>query len=101
MAILSGFFGLLAEVLATVGLYGVISHILARRRNEIEIRVALGAHGGQVAGMVMQEALWMPVIGVLIGMGLLLAAGKAPVRCFLARSRMIQPHQLRRSLCWL
>jgi len=67
MAMLSGFFGLLAVLLAAVGLYGVISYVVARRRNEIGIRMALGAQRGQVVGMVMREAAWLLVIGLVIG----------------------------------
>src|SRR5262249_8025954 len=72
MAMLSGFFGVLAAALAMLGLYGVISYIVARRRNEIGIRVALGAQYGQVVGMVMREAALLLVIGILIGTGLAL-----------------------------
>jgi len=77
MAMLAGFFGLLAAVLAMVGLYGVISYIVARRRNEIGIRLALGAARGQVIGMVMREAGKLLVVGVALGTALSLIAGRS------------------------
>jgi putative ABC transport system permease protein len=67
MATLSGFFGFLAVVLATVGLYGVISYIVARRTNEIGIRVALGAQRSDVIAMIMREAGILLAVGVAIG----------------------------------
>jgi predicted permease len=76
MAMLSGCFGLLAAVLAMVGLYGVISFIVARRRNEIGIRLALGAERGQVVAMVMREAGLLLAIGVVTGTALSLVAGR-------------------------
>lgn len=76
MAMLSGFFGLLAALLAAVGLYGVIGYIITRRRNEIGIRLALGANSGQVIGMVMREAGALLIAGLLIGLALSLAAGR-------------------------
>jgi ABC-type antimicrobial peptide transport system permease subunit len=74
---LSGFFGVLAAVLAMVGLYGVISYIVARRRNEIGIRLALGAKRGQVVGMVMHEAGKLLLVGVVVGTALSLIAGRS------------------------
>ena len=76
MALLSGFFGVLAALLATVGLYGVISYVVTRRRNEIGIRIAIGAGRVQVVQMVMREALLSLAAGVGIGMVLALAAGR-------------------------
>jgi len=64
MATLSGFFGALAGLIATIGLYGVMSYTVARRRNEIGIRMALGADRRDVVRMVMREA------GLLLGAGL-------------------------------
>jgi ABC-type antimicrobial peptide transport system permease subunit len=77
MAMLSGFFGLLAALLAMVGLYGVISFLVARRRNEIGIRLALGAERGQVVAMVMREAGRLLAIGLGTGIALALLAGRS------------------------
>jgi putative ABC transport system permease protein len=76
MATLSGFFGFLAAVLATVGLYGVISYMVARRRNEIGVRIALGARGGEIVGLILKEALILLVIGLALGVALSIAMGK-------------------------
>jgi len=70
MATLSGFFGFLAVILATVGLYGVISYMVARRRGEIGIRIALGADRGDVLGLVMREAAVLLTAGLVIGSAL-------------------------------
>ncbi len=77
MALLSGFFGVLAVLLAVIGLYGVISYIVLRRRHEIGIRMALGATRLHIVGMVMREALMLVAIGAVIGIPLSLALGKS------------------------
>lgn len=71
MALLSGFFGGLAALLAMLGLYGVISYIIAMRRNEIGIRMALGATREDVIGIVLRQTLGLLTLGV--GIGLVLA----------------------------
>jgi putative ABC transport system permease protein len=76
MATLSGFFGFLAVVLATIGLYGVISYTVARRTNEIGIRVALGAQRTDVVGMIVREAGTMLLIGLAVGALLTLALAR-------------------------
>jgi predicted permease len=76
LAILSGFFGVLAALLAMVGLYGVMSYMIARRRNEIGVRVALGANQSQVILMVMREAAKLLLVGAFTGILLSLAAGR-------------------------
>jgi putative ABC transport system permease protein len=71
------FFGLLAGVLATLGLYGVISYMVARRRNEIGIRVALGADRTDIVRLVIREAAVLVGAGIVIGV--LLTAGGARI----------------------
>jgi len=77
MATLSGLFGALAALLATIGLYGVMSYTVACRRNEIGIRMALGASRREVVRMVMREAGVLLLAGVIVGTGLAIAAGRA------------------------
>ena len=67
LALLSGAFGLLATVLATVGLYGVMSYIVSRRTREIGIRIALGAERGTVIGMVLKEVALLTLAGIALG----------------------------------
>jgi putative ABC transport system permease protein len=77
MAVLAGAFGFLAGLLAVLGLYGVIAYMVARRRNEIGVRIALGASRGQVIGLVMREAVLLLALGLTVGAGLAAWAGKA------------------------
>jgi hypothetical protein len=77
MATLAGGFGLLAASLAVLGLYGVIAYMVARRRNEIGVRIALGASGGRVVGLVLREAVLLLAVGLAIGAGLAVWAGQA------------------------
>jgi predicted permease len=77
MATLSGFFGGLAALLATIGLYGVMSYMVARRKNEIGIRMALGASRHDVIRMVMREAGLLLAGGVIVGVLLAVAAARA------------------------
>ncbi len=77
MAMLSGFFGLLAAILVVVGLYGVLSYLIAQRRNEIGIRIALGAHRWQVISLVMRDTALMLLAGAAVGLPLTLLAGRS------------------------
>ena len=74
LAELSGVFGVLALVLACVGLYGTTSYAVARRTSEIGIRIALGARRGEMLWMVLRESLLLVAVGVAIGLPAALAA---------------------------
>ena len=73
LAALSGFFGALALLLASVGLYGVMSYRVARRRHEIGIRMALGAAPAAVRRMVLGEIARVTAAGLALGLGLSMA----------------------------
>jgi predicted permease len=77
MAMLAGFFGFLAALLVVVGLYGVLSYFVTRRRNEIGIRIALGAKRGQVIALVMRDTAAMLLAGIGLGAALALVVGRA------------------------
>jgi predicted permease len=77
MALLSGAFGLLALVLASVGLYGVIAYGVERRTQEIGIRLALGASRGEVAGLLLREVAVVLAIGLATGSAATVALGQS------------------------
>jgi putative ABC transport system permease protein len=79
IASLSTVFGFLATLLATIGLYGVMTYTVAQRRREIGIRMALGAERKNVIWLVMRDVLWLVAIGVGVG-----------VPASLALTRMVQ-----------
>ena len=75
IATLSAGFGLLATMLASVGLYGVMAFVVARRRKEMGIRLALGAEPGLVIWLVMKEVLVLLAIGLAVGLPAAIGAG--------------------------
>ena len=77
MAWLAGAFGVLAMVLVTVGLYGIIAYLAVSRSNEIGIRLALGSTRAQIVMLVSATMLWLLAIGLAIGLPLAAAAARA------------------------
>jgi predicted permease len=76
LAKLASFFGALALLLSAIGLYGVMAYSVARRTNEIGIRMALGAQPGAVLGMVLRESVFVVGLGLLAGIPAALACGR-------------------------
>jgi ABC-type antimicrobial peptide transport system permease subunit len=74
---LIGAFGVLALILATVGLYGVVSYSVNRRVREIGIRKALGAETGMIMGMVLKRGMALVLVGTLIGAALAAVSARA------------------------
>jgi ABC-type antimicrobial peptide transport system permease subunit len=72
VARLAGFFGLLALVLACIGLYGLLSYEVARRTREIGIRLALGAQSGDVLRLIVKQGIVLALVGAAAGIGVAL-----------------------------
>jgi predicted permease len=110
MAMLSGFFGMLALLLASIGLYGILSYGVASRTNEIGIRMALGAQRRDVFWLILREALLLVIAGVAVGLPLIFAVarlastllfgltGADPVSLLLAAMLMLAVALL---ACWI
>ncbi|HEY6291536.1 MAG TPA: ABC transporter permease [Terriglobia bacterium] len=76
IAQLSSFFGVLALLLAAIGLYGVMAHSVLRRTGEIGVRMALGARRADILGLVLRESLLVVAIGVVLGLPASLSLGR-------------------------
>jgi predicted permease len=76
VARLASLFGILALVLASIGVYGITAYNVGSRMNEIGIRVALGAERGDIVVQILRRALGLIVLGLLVGLSLTLAAGR-------------------------
>jgi ABC-type antimicrobial peptide transport system permease subunit len=76
LAILSGAFGVIALTLSAIGLGGLLAYAVARRRNEIGVRIALGAAVEDVIWLVLRDSLWLVGTGILVGLPCAYAIGR-------------------------
>ncbi len=76
VAALSRLFGALAAMLAAIGLYGLLAYFVTRRRNEIGVRMAMGATPRNVAVMVVRDALGMVCAGLVLGLPFAIWGGR-------------------------
>lgn len=90
IALLSGFFAALALLLASIGLYGLMSYGVTRRTREIGVRVALGAQQGSVRWMILRETLALTLLGIAIG----IPSGFAAVRLIASMLFGLSPSDL-------
>ena len=86
MASLAGLFGIVALLLAAIGLYGVTAYTVAQRTNEIGIRMALGADRGSVVGLVLRGAFRRVGVGLVLGLPLAVGAGRLLVGAAVRRA---------------
>jgi ABC-type antimicrobial peptide transport system permease subunit len=76
VASLAGLFGILAVLLASVGLYGVMAYTVSRKTNEIGLRIALGSGRLQIASLILREALLMVLAGFVVGIPAAMATAR-------------------------
>jgi ABC-type antimicrobial peptide transport system permease subunit len=79
VASLAGLFGIVALLLAAVGLYGVTAYTVAQRTNEIGVRMALGADRVNVVNLVLRGAFTRVLVGLILGLPLAVGAGRLMV----------------------
>ena len=91
LATLAGVFGLLALLLASIGLYGMMAYSVARRSNEVGIRMALGADRRRIVGAVVRETMTLVGAGVVVGMGAAWAATRLIAGTLFGLSAMDPP----------
>jgi ABC-type antimicrobial peptide transport system permease subunit len=76
LTFVSGAFGAVALALAAIGLGGLLAYAVARRTNEIGVRMALGAAAGDVVRMVLRDSLWLVAGGIVLGLPCAFAVGR-------------------------